>query len=78
MNYRQLGSTGIRVSEVGFGAWQLGNARDWEGMEDNHAIKLVHEALDQAAISLIPPLIMEGVKVNHCLEKLLLEEGARR
>lgn len=47
MNYRQLGSTGIKVSEVGFGAWQLGNARDWEGMEDNHAIRLVHEALDQ-------------------------------
>jgi aryl-alcohol dehydrogenase-like predicted oxidoreductase len=47
MNYRQLGSTGIKVSEVGFGAWQLGNARDWEGMEDNQAIRLVHEALDQ-------------------------------
>jgi aryl-alcohol dehydrogenase-like predicted oxidoreductase len=47
VNYRQLGSTGIKVSEVGFGAWQLGNARDWEGMEDNQAIRLVHEALDQ-------------------------------
>ncbi|MFT9599687.1 aldo/keto reductase [Mesobacillus sp.] len=47
MNYRQLGSTGIKVSEVGFGAWQLGNARDWEGMEDKHAIRLVHETLDQ-------------------------------
>ncbi|MBT2703038.1 aldo/keto reductase [Bacillus sp. ISL-35] len=46
MNYRQLGSTGIKVSEVGFGAWQLGNARDWEGMEDKQAIRLVHEALD--------------------------------
>lgn len=46
MNYRQLGSTGIKVSEVGFGGWQLGNARDWEGMEDNQAIRLVHEALD--------------------------------
>ena len=47
MKYRKLGNTGIKVSEVGFGAWQLGNARDWEGMEDNQAIKLVHEALDQ-------------------------------
>ncbi|WP_102264022.1 aldo/keto reductase [Mesobacillus jeotgali] len=47
MKYRQLGSTGIKVSEVGFGAWQLGNARDWEGMEDNQAIRLVHEALEQ-------------------------------
>lgn len=47
MNYRQLGSTGIKVSEIGFGAWQLGNARDWEGMDDKQAIRLVHEALDQ-------------------------------
>ncbi|WP_079507478.1 aldo/keto reductase [Mesobacillus jeotgali] len=47
MNYRQLGSTGIKVSEVGFGAWQLGNTRDWEGMEENQAITLVHEALEQ-------------------------------
>jgi aryl-alcohol dehydrogenase-like predicted oxidoreductase len=47
MNYRQLGSTGIKVSEVGFGGWQLGNGRDWEGMDDNQAIMLVHEALDQ-------------------------------
>jgi aryl-alcohol dehydrogenase-like predicted oxidoreductase len=47
MNYRQLGSTGIKISEVGFGAWQLGNARDWEGMKNKEAIGLVHEALDQ-------------------------------
>ncbi|NKE08249.1 aldo/keto reductase [Mesobacillus selenatarsenatis] len=47
MKFRQLGNTGIKVSEVGFGAWQLGNARDWEAMEDNHAIRLVHAAIDQ-------------------------------
>lgn len=47
MKYRQLGSTGMKVSEIGFGAWQLGNARDWDGLKDNQAIRLVHEALDQ-------------------------------
>ncbi|CAM4093999.1 aldo/keto reductase [Mesobacillus thioparans] len=47
MKFRQLGNTGIKVSEVGFGAWQLGNARDRGGMDDNQAIKLVHQALDQ-------------------------------
>lgn len=47
MNYRQLGSTGIKVSEVGFGAWQLGNARDWDNMNDKQAVRLVHEALDR-------------------------------
>ncbi|MEH7444106.1 aldo/keto reductase [Bacillus sp. JJ1122] len=47
MKYRQLGNTGLKVSEIGFGAWQLGNARDWGKMSDKQAVKLVHEALDQ-------------------------------
>lgn len=47
MNYRELGSTGIKVSEVGFGAWQLGNAKDWDGVSDEQGIRLVHEAIDQ-------------------------------
>jgi len=46
MKTRKLGSTGLNVSEVGFGAWQLGNARDWSAMSDQDAIQLVHRALD--------------------------------
>ncbi|WP_175477789.1 hypothetical protein [Halobacillus alkaliphilus] len=32
MKTRSLGKTGIQVSEVGFGAWQLGNEKDWGKM----------------------------------------------
>lgn len=46
MNNRIYGSTGKSVSEIGFGAWQLGNRQDWEAMEDSEAIALVHEALE--------------------------------
>lgn len=46
MQKRTLGSTGIEVSEVGFGAWQLGNTTDWSGSTDLEAIKLVHKAFD--------------------------------
>ncbi len=46
MKYRRYGTTGKQVSEIGFGAWQLGNKQDWAGMEDDEAIRLVHEALD--------------------------------
>lgn len=46
MKYRQLGKTGITVSEVGFGAWQLGD-RIWGGLQDQDAIALVHKALDE-------------------------------
>jgi len=46
MKRRELGSTGIQVSEVGFGAWQLGNARDWSAMTTEEAIGLVHQAVE--------------------------------
>jgi aryl-alcohol dehydrogenase-like predicted oxidoreductase len=47
MKLRSYGNTGKSVSEIGFGAWQLGNGYDWEAMEDAAAINLVHEALDR-------------------------------
>ena len=34
------------VSEVGVGAWQLGESSDWESMSENEAIELVKEALE--------------------------------
>jgi len=43
---RKLGSTGLSVSEIGFGAWQLGNNEDWGGMDDTTAHRLVAEAID--------------------------------
>ncbi|TFE01498.1 aldo/keto reductase [Jeotgalibacillus salarius] len=46
MKQRSLGNTGIQVSEVGFGAWQLGNEKDWGRMADREAIDLVSEAMD--------------------------------
>ncbi|MBA2174809.1 aldo/keto reductase [Halobacillus locisalis] len=46
MRKRDLGNTGIQVSEVGFGAWQLGNEKDWGEMTDEKALHLVGEAMD--------------------------------
>lgn len=46
MEERPLGKTGIEVTEVGFGAWQIGNLKDWGDMTDKDAVKLVHEAMD--------------------------------
>lgn len=46
MRRRKLGNTGIEVSEISFGAWQLGNTDDFGGMDDGTAHTLVHAALD--------------------------------
>lgn len=45
MKYRKLGKTGIDVSEVGFGCWQLGD-KNWGGLDGKDAKKLVDKAIE--------------------------------
>ena len=46
MNYRKLGRSGIKVSEIGFGAWTIG--LDWWGkkIDDDEAIRMLKRAYD--------------------------------
>lgn len=47
MRYRAFGETGLTVSEIGLGAWQLGNATDWAGGPDEaESLAIVGAALD--------------------------------
>jgi aryl-alcohol dehydrogenase-like predicted oxidoreductase len=45
MLYRKLGSSGIDVSAVGFGAWAIGGWM-WGGTDENQAVAAIHAALD--------------------------------
>lgn len=45
MRFRQLGRTGITVSEIGFGGWGIGGAM-WQGGEDDAAVSALAAALD--------------------------------
>ena len=44
MNYRNLGRTGWKVSEISFGAWAIGGA--WGGVDDKESLAALHAALD--------------------------------
>ena len=46
MKYRKLGRSGIKVSEIGFGAWTIG--LDWWGkkIDEDEAIKMLKKAYD--------------------------------
>lgn len=53
MEYRTLGSTGIRVSEIGFGAWAIGGAMDvagfpvgWPNTSDEESLAAIRRARD--------------------------------
>ncbi len=45
MNYRPFGATGIQVSEIGLGAWQLANP-DWKLSDQNEAMQIVYKSLE--------------------------------
>ncbi len=45
MEYRTLGSTGIEVSEIGFGAWAIGGDA-WGPVEDDASIAAMRRALE--------------------------------
>ncbi|ULT56154.1 aldo/keto reductase [Neobacillus drentensis] len=45
MNYRLLGKTDLKVSEIGYGAWGIGNT-GWQGANDEESIKALNKAID--------------------------------
>ena len=45
MNYRELGRTGLDVSEVGYGAWGIGKDA-WLGAEDDESLRALNRAID--------------------------------
>jgi aryl-alcohol dehydrogenase-like predicted oxidoreductase len=45
MHYRTLGRTGWNVSEVGFGAWGIGDTM-WRGAEDDESLRALHRAME--------------------------------
>ena len=45
MQYRALGGTGLKVSEIGYGAWGLGR-REWIGADDKESLRSLNRAID--------------------------------
>jgi len=44
MQYRTLGRTGWRVSDISFGAWAIGSA--WGAVDDGDSLRALHQAVD--------------------------------
>jgi aryl-alcohol dehydrogenase-like predicted oxidoreductase len=45
MQFRMLGKTGMRISEIGYGAWGIGGAM-WQGSKDDESLRALHRAID--------------------------------
>ncbi len=44
MKYRILGKTGIKISEIGFGAWAIGG--NWGKQDERDSMKALHKAIE--------------------------------
>ncbi len=71
MNTRQLGKTGWRVSEVGFGAWGVG--ADWGAVEDEESLAALHAAVD-AGVTFVDTADVYGDGRSERLVGRLLHE----
>jgi aryl-alcohol dehydrogenase-like predicted oxidoreductase len=45
MKYRELGRTGLKISEIGYGAWGIGG-KQWLGNEDQESLKALRRAFE--------------------------------
>ncbi len=45
MEYRELGRTGLKVSELGYGAWGIGKA-GWVGADDDESVRALERAIE--------------------------------
>ena len=46
MKYKKYIKDAIKISEIGLGAWQLGQNSGWKSMTESEALRLVHRSLD--------------------------------
>ncbi|HYO33957.1 MAG TPA: aldo/keto reductase [Nocardioidaceae bacterium] len=45
MEYRQLGKTGLNISEIGYGAWGIGGSA-WIGADEDESVRALHRAIE--------------------------------
>ncbi len=76
MQYRTLGKTGIRVSEIGYGAWGIGGEL-WQGADDAESMRALHAAAD-AGLNFIDTALAYGNGHSERLVGTFLRERKER
>jgi aryl-alcohol dehydrogenase-like predicted oxidoreductase len=76
MNYRILGKTGLKVSEVGYGAWGIGKS-GWIGASDDESIKALRRSID-LGLNFIDTALGYGEGHSERLVGRLIKERSER
>ena len=76
MKQRILGRTGIKVSEIGFGAWAIGGA--WGNVSTHNAKAALHAALDQGTTFLDTADVYGDGRSEQLIAEVLKERGGTK
>ncbi len=76
MNYRELGKTGLKVSEIGYGAWGIGKS-GWIGASDDESVKALHRSVD-LGLNFIDTALAYGDGHSEKLVGQLIRERSER
>jgi aryl-alcohol dehydrogenase-like predicted oxidoreductase len=74
MQFRELGKTGIQVSEIGFGAWAIGGEM-WGKQDDDDSIAALHKALDLGCNFFDTALAYGNGHSEKLIQRVLKERG---
>ena len=61
MHYRTLGKTGFQVSEIGYGAWGIGNS-GWIGARDEDSRLSLERAIERGVNFIDTALVYGGTQ----------------
>ncbi len=75
MNYRQLGKTNLKVSEIGFGAWAIGGS--WGPQSEADSIAALHRALDLGVTFIDTAAGYGDGKSERLIAQVLKERGEK-
>ena len=75
MKYRNLGTTGMKVSEVSFGAWAIGAS--WGKVEDEDSLAALHKAVDMG-VNFIDTADVYGMGRSEKLIAQLLKDRSEK
>jgi aryl-alcohol dehydrogenase-like predicted oxidoreductase len=76
MEFRALGKTGIKVSEIGYGAWGIGGAM-WQGSKDDESLRALHRAID-LGLNFIDTALVYGEGHSENLVGKVIKERKER
>jgi len=76
MKYRAFGTTGFEVSEIGFGAWQLGQT-GWTTTTEESAKQALHAALDTGVNLIDTAAGYGGGRSEQLVAQILAERGVK-